>query len=343
MNDADAASATGDPAAQALVALVLAGLRAPLDPVAEARLDALIAAVPDGRAIADDIVERWLMAGVLGRAALSDDASSDAGDSAREPVADLAAPPPPPRAMPRRQVLRFAGGAMAAGVAGLAGYRGWQAMRPAPAGDERIIAARGNAPSHARLLDGSSVMLSRSARIASTMSADQRHIRHLSGEVFYTVAKDTGRPFVVEAGDYRLTALGTGFNVDPLGDGVCVDLLEGRLRIERIDGGRALILTAGQRFVGGEAEVRVMPADPDAAAWGDGRLVFDDVALADVARRLANHSDVALVLDDPAVAELWFSGVMDVATPRAWRLGLEAALPVRAVQQGDGLHVAILR
>ena len=339
MSDAHAAPDAGDPATQALVALVLAGLRRPLDPGEEQQLDLLIGTVPDGRAIADKVVERWLMTGMLDRRDLSDGDE----DHLHGPAGGSDAPGMFGRIMPRRQLLRMAGAAVAAGMVGVAGYRGWQAVRPGvPGGEERIITASGAGRSQARLLDGSSVTLSRNARIASRMSADERRVRHLSGEAYYHVARDTARPFVVEAGGYSLTALGTGFNVDPLGDGVCVDLLEGRLRIERLDGGRALILTAGQRFVGG-ADVRVMHADPDVAAWSDGRLVFDDVSLADVARRLGNHSDVALIPGSPAVAGLRFSGVMDVDTPRAWRLGLQAALPVRVTPRDDGLHVDMNR
>lgn len=338
MSDAGVTPEPEEAATQAIVAIVLAGLRRPLTPDEEQRLDALIAAVPNGRSIADDVVERWLMVGLLDRTVLCDDASDDA----HKPVADIATRPLVAGILPRRHLLRYAGVAAVVGTATLAGYRGWQAIRPASAGDERIIVTNGNGPSHTRLADGSSIMVSRYAQIASMMSGDERRIRHISGEVFYQVAADPRRPFVVEAGGYRLTALGTGFNVDPLDDGVCVDLLDGRLRIERIDEGRALVLTAGQRFLGG-AEGRVVSADPDVAAWGDGRLVFDDVPLADVARRLRNHSDVALIPADAAVARLRFSGVMETGSPRAWRLGLEAALPVRAVQRQDGLFIEMAR
>jgi len=320
----------------ALVALVVAGLRRPLDPGEEKRLDRLIAIVPDGRAIADTTVDQWIMAGILGRDGMAEVAEGEVASTGIQPAAT-----PLPESPGRRRLLRMGGGGLVAAVAGIAGVAGWQRWRTTDGagGPEQVIAAGGTGTMRTRLADGSVVLLSRHARIATVMSDDVRRVRHLSGEAFYQVAHDPARPFVVEVAGYQLTALGTGFNVDPLGDALRVDLLDGRLRIAAHDGGRGLVLNAGQRFVGGP-EDHVATADPDAAAWGEGRLVFDDEPLRLVALRLAAHSDVALVLQDDRVGALRFSGVMAIDDPRSWKVGLESTLPVRAIRQGNALRIS---
>src|SRR5690349_20668988 len=44
-------------------------------------------------------------------------------------------------------------------------------------------------------------------------SAKSRAVRLIAGEALFQVAKDAARPFVVAAGDARVRAIGTAFNV----------------------------------------------------------------------------------------------------------------------------------
>jgi transmembrane sensor len=82
------------------------------------------------------------------------------------------------------------------------------------------------------LADGSVVELNKDAEIAVDYSANERHIRLLRGEAYFTVAKNPERPFVVTAGGVRVRALGTVFNVRLQGDAVDVLVTEGKVRID---------------------------------------------------------------------------------------------------------------
>jgi transmembrane sensor len=292
--------------------LVLKGLGAPLEPAEAARLDALTASSPQRAARAEGLMQAWMLAAVAGQPTAAQDRAPSVG---------------------RRWLL-------AAGVAGLATSAGlWLARRPAPT----IFQAPSTGPLKVQLADGTQVTLSRGGRMEARLDGRRRDVRLLAGEAFYAVAKDPARPFRVEAGDHRLTVLGTRFNVDPAGaDGLRVDLLEGSLQVEPIGGSATdrVVLKPGEAYRAGRTP-RVGPADVDAAAaWSDGRLVFDDADLSQVALLIDRHTGQALTFADPKLARLRFSGVLRLDSAGDWKLALETVLPVRLNRTTDGYRLA---
>jgi transmembrane sensor len=77
-----------------------------------------------------------------------------------------------------------------------------------------------------------------------------------------------------------------------------------------------------------------------AAAWSDGRLVFDDISLTDVSADLERQTGQTLTFADPRLARLRFSGVLRLDRSEDWKLGLEAALPVRLARTDRGYRVS---
>ncbi len=70
----------------------------------------------------------------------------------------------------------------------------------------------------------------------------ERRIELQEGEAYFTVAKDPGRPFVVEAGDKRVVAIGTQFAVRREGGEVRVVVTEGSINLQ---GDRSARLAVG--------------------------------------------------------------------------------------------------
>ena len=64
-----------------------------------------------------------------------------------------------------------------------------------------------------KLPDGSIVELNTSSTAAIAFSPAERRVRLTQGEGHFSVAKDAGRPFVVEARGLAVRAVGTMFNV----------------------------------------------------------------------------------------------------------------------------------
>ncbi len=63
------------------------------------------------------------------------------------------------------------------------------------------------------LQDGSEVELGAATAINVSFSTNERRIKLLAGEAFFTVAKDPSRPLIVAAGNGEVKVLGTSFDV----------------------------------------------------------------------------------------------------------------------------------
>ena len=317
MTDASQGGDVGYGENEELDRLVVRGLHAPLSPSDAAQLDALVARSPRHGARADALAETWMLSGALTAGAVR-----EAGVAAT-----------------RRDGALTRRGLVAAGFAGAlaAPTSVWFLSRPRL----YVYQAPSNGPLRATLGDGSRIVLSRGGRIEVRMDSGGRRVRQLVGEAFYAVAKDQARPFEVAVADHRLTVLGTQFNVDPDPAGLRVDLLEGALRVQSIgQPGGGVVLKPGQAYRGGRQPAVISTDVSVAAAWIDGRLVFDDAPLAQVASTLNRQTGQTLVFADPMLSSMRFSGVLRIDASADWQDGLEAILPVRLTRTQTGYRVS---
>ncbi|MGC4252197.1 MAG: FecR domain-containing protein [Sphingobium sp.] len=122
-----------------------------------------------------------------------------------------------------------------------------------------------------RLADGSRVDLGPASAIAVDYSGRQRHIRLIQGEAWFEVARDPVRPFRVKADRLTATVLGTGFEVQALGNADRVRVGHGRVRVEERGGASpARELTAGQWVTIGSGS-RLTAGTASATAFGQWR------------------------------------------------------------------------
>jgi transmembrane sensor len=293
--------------------LVLKGLRAPLSPTEAARLDSLVSASADLAARAQTLTRTWMLAGLL-----QPETTAAFGRDGLD----------------RRWLI---GGGVAAAAAAAATVGVWVGDRPTL----NVYQAPADGPLRATLADGTRLTLSRGGRLEARMDAGARRVRLLGGEAFFAVTHDARRPFSALVGDHRLTVLGTAFNVDPAADGLRVDLLEGSLRVERAGkSASAAVLKPGERYWAGRSP-QVAPSDvAAAAAWVDGRLVFDDASLTQVAADLYRQTGETLTFDSPRLAALRFSGVLQLGKSSVWRSGLAAVLPIQFIPEPRGYRIA---
>lgn len=186
------------------------------------------------------------------------------------------------------------------------------------------------------LADGSRVELNTNTDLAVSFSASERRVQLERGEAFFNVAKDRERPFIVQAGAYRVIAVGTAFTVKLRGDEVNVLVTEGRVRIEgpATDGGpqRASFASAGQVAVAANAlpVVRPVPAEQvdGALSWREGLLIFEGRPLGEVASEFNRYNREQLVVDPSA------TGVVVDGTFRA--TNIEGFL--RLLREGFGVQ-----
>lgn len=162
------------------------------------------------------------------------------------------------------------------------------------------------------------------------------------GQLFVTVAPERDRPFVVDAGGLRVTAVGTAFDVLQEAGRTVVTVMEGRTDV-RIAGGSAeatpIRLSAGQQlsYVPGSASLPVRWVDPAvSSAWRTGVLKFVDEPLKNVIATINRYVAREIVIEDPAIGALTFTGTAHLDRIEGWLAALPAVFPVSVLDLPDG-------
>ena len=167
------------------------------------------------------------------------------------------------------------------------------------------------------LTDDSTITLDTDSlvQVDFTENSDTRRLELIRGQAHFEVEKDF-RPFEVYAGDRRIVALGTAFDVRlDEEQGVLITLVEGRIEVDKIVNDVPGIvksfvnqapthteLAAGEQLIAKpDSQPRVLNADMErVVGWREGRLVFRDDALHDVVQEINRYSTRKLVLNDDA-------------------------------------------
>lgn len=227
------------------------------------------------------------------------------------------------------------------GMAGIGTSAGmaWQAWRAWVPEWQTAFATPAGRIGHLPLPEGSDLTLDADSAVDVRLLAMRREVRLLRGGAFFSVARDAMRPFVVQAGDARVTVLGTRFAVEMDAMGVRVSVETGRVSVQGAAGTEALELGPGDtaRVDSAAAPERMAPRSPDAVApWRSGWLDFEQTPLAEAAVQLNRYRPGALVAVDPAVAALSVLARVNIARSSQWLQGLPAVLPVRVDAAADG-------
>lgn len=188
------------------------------------------------------------------------------------------------------------------------------------------------------LSDGSTVQLNASSAVAYDFTAGSRTVRLLRGQAYFEVARDPARPFTVEAGSTRVTALGTAFDVRLDAAGADVTVTHNAVLITDEGGAPApLRLEQGERAVSarpGESRQVQRSDAATALAWRRGQLVVDDAPLSRVVEEMNRHFYGRIVIADGRLAQRRVSGTLAIADTDAALLHLQRALQVTTTRIG---------
>lgn len=171
--------------------------------------------------------------------------------------------------------------------------------------------------------DGSVLELNASSEARVNFLPAERQVRLLRGEAHFTVAKNPRRPFIVQAGDVSVRAVGTAFNVRLAEHEVEVLVTEGRVQVENRAAGAGPAgspseLSARQRLVVAmpaaapavAASVETLPPETvqAALAWQGPRLSFADTPLASVVAQFNRQNRIQIELGDASLASVPVDG-----------------------------------
>ncbi len=212
-----------------------------------------------------------------------------------------------------------------------------------------------------QLSDRSVVFLNVGSEVSARYSDDLREVVLRFGEATFQVARDEERPFVVESGTARITAVGTEFAVRryPNEQETTVTVLDGQVIVESLYDAvaaskerpasrektrtesvfiKSAPTVAGQRVLvddaGGLRSVEITEEDP--VAWRRRRLVFNRQPLEAVASEFNRFNTTRIVIDDASLSQLEITAVFEADKPGSFLDFLRSMDGVAVETSADG-------
>ena len=167
---------------------------------------------------------------------------------------------------------------------------------------------------HLVLADGTRVWLNSDSELRFPVDfvGEERRV-FLKGEAYFQVAKNAEKPFRVEAGAIQIEALGTGFDVSAYReDGKWMTtLVDGSVRVSDLGSQQQSVLVPGEqaRLQDGVLVTEKVNVS-EIIGWKEGRFVFSDLPLEEIAHQLERWYDVEIDFQDVVVKYYRFTGVM---------------------------------
>ncbi|KRA03582.1 iron dicitrate transport regulator FecR [Achromobacter sp. Root565] len=206
------------------------------------------------------------------------------------------------------------------------------------------------------LPDGTELAFDAETQAQVALYHDRREVRITEGQIMFSVAADSTKPFQVLAGPARVTVVGTRFSVRYRLDGmdtntVNVAVEKGHVRVadahsRQPDGSTAEVdLVAGQGLtVSADGAIgKVSKVAPGSIApWRKGLVHFENTSLSDALLELERYGATGLTISDPVVAAMPIGGSFQIGRPEAFAQMVVQIHPLKLVK-GAGGKIEIAR
>ncbi|HEY5236827.1 MAG TPA: FecR domain-containing protein, partial [Rhizomicrobium sp.] len=158
------------------------------------------------------------------------------------------------------------------------------------------------------------------------------------------IKHDPARPFVVTAGNQRVTDVGTKFLVRRSAGRLEVAVMEGRVQLGASDGRGPRMLTQGDVAVASGNAVSIARKQvqtlTNELGWRHGVLVFDHTTLADATDEINRYNRTKVVVTDPSVARLTIDGTFPTSNIGAFTDAAQEIFRLRVDRRGDEMVIS---
>lgn len=172
-----------------------------------------------------------------------------------------------------------------------------------------------------QLSDGTTVWLNSATKLSypAVFKGNTREV-YVEGEAFFEVKSNTSKPFIVHAGNNKMTVLGTSFNINTFDVVITTTLATGRLLVSA--GEQERLLEPGEQSVYSSGVLSAQKVDIEPyIAWKNGDLLFYDASLKDITRYLARTFDYDFEFEDSSLETLRFT--LDMPVPANLQIALD--------------------
>lgn len=196
------------------------------------------------------------------------------------------------------------------------------------------------------LADGSQIELNTNSAIRTRLDEHHRTVWIERGEVYFQVAHNAARPFVVLTNDHRITDLGTKFVVRQTPGEVQVTLVEGRAEFDTPSqpNGQHAILTSGDVAVATADAMSVLKRSRHSVdndlAWRRGVLIFNRTTLSDAAIQLNRYNEQKVIVADADAAQERIEGTFPANNVELFGRVARSVLGLHVRKQGKDLVIS---
>ncbi len=202
-----------------------------------------------------------------------------------------------------------------------------------------------NNPVQVELKDGSVVHVNTSSQISypARFKKDERRVL-LEGEAFFDVAKNPEKPFIVETEEFKVTVLGTSFNIRALKneDTAEVSVISGSVDVTTTSG-QTVLLSAGGKAIYNKSQNTlsgVSNSDPNIISWKTQKLVFNQTPLDVVFKTVGNTYNVSFQLQNPELAHCLLTATFDQRSAEDVLTIIKETFNLRYIRSGEIITVA---
>lgn len=238
----------------------------------------------------------------------------------------------------RRGWFRY--GAMAACLLAAVGTVSLPALR----GEQVLSTAKGEFRK-VPLQDKSIATINSGSQIEVAFTEKQRTVNLRKGEAWFEVAKDRTKPFVVEAGEARIRAVGTAFSVRRFTNGTEVLVTEGKVEVwgQGRAAQRRLLIEGDRAFLAQNASAISVSRQPVEVhrklAWREGKVILKNQTLDDAVADFNRYSPKTIVIVDAALREKRLFGQYKLDAPELFARDVSTVLDVPVAITADTIFI----
>ncbi|MFR4039356.1 MAG: FecR family protein [Butyricimonas faecalis] len=157
------------------------------------------------------------------------------------------------------------------------------------------------------LADGTRMWLNTESKLRYPVAftGEERRVE-MDGEVYFEVAKNREKPFVVTVNGVDIRVLGTSFNVSAYQEDVVTTLVTGKVQLKK--GDEQVVLLPNQQAIWSDDKFKVKQVDArNYVLWKEGIFYFEDVDLETILDDMARWYNVTIFYVNPTLKKMKFS------------------------------------
>ena len=164
------------------------------------------------------------------------------------------------------------------------------------------------------LKDGSYLHLNADSQLSAQLLTNTREVTLTKGQVFFDIAKDQTRPFIINSGQATIKVLGTSFDVERNDDSVVVTVYEGKVQVSANE---QYILVPPQQAIVKNGNVTVLDnlQLDQLPLWRTGWLEVKEQPLVQVISQLQRYTDTPIKVNEQLSNNL-ISGRFKLTEPK---------------------------